>query len=259
MKEKNETKELAIRQEGEFLLPSADLEIDTAELEGLSINFDTIKIPSGGSIAFEVSGENPESPDMVKELEAVIIDHYPINAYYESKYEGQNNPPSCSSYDGKMGVGNPSGNCKICVLNSYGSGEDGVGKACKNLHRLFILRNGDLLPTRLTLPPTSLKPFSDYLVKKVVMKGMKSCDLTTKITLKKETSKSGIVYAQAQFSVGRILGPQEKKVMREYAESMKNRTRMISKEDELLQEAENLANQFTQEEGPNPFMEQENK
>jgi hypothetical protein len=77
--------------------------------------------------------------------------------------------------------------------------------------------------------------------------------------LKKETSKSGIVYAQAQFAVGRILGPEERKVMREYAESMKNRTRMISKEDELLQEAENLANQFTQEEGPNPFMEQENK
>lgn len=229
---KKESTEVAVRQQGDFLIPSnSDLEIDTTELEGLSINFETIKIPSGGSIAFEVTSDDPNSPDLVKELEAIIIDHYPVNAYYETKYEGQNNPPSCSSSDGKTGTGNPSGSCKSCPLNSYGSAEDGIGKACKNLHRLYILRNGDLLPTRLTLPPTSLKPFSDYLVKKVVMKGMKSCDVVTKITLKKETSKTGIVYAQAQFAISKILTPDERAVMRNYADSIRSRTRIVKEED----------------------------
>jgi len=220
-----EGNELAVKEADKFLVPSSEVSIDVEELEGLNITFDVIKIPSGGITAFEVPGDDPDNPDAVKEIEAVIVDHYPMNAYYEGKYDGQNNPPTCSSLDGKAGLGTPGGNCKTCHLNQYGTGEAGTGKACKNLHRLFLLKSGDMLPTRLTLPPTSLQAFNDYIVKKVVMKGMKSCDVITKITLKKEQSKSGITYAQAQFAMGRILNDQDRSNMRTYSAQIKTMTR----------------------------------
>ncbi len=42
------------------------------ELDGLTPSFERIKIPAGGGLAFEVPGNDPESPDSVKEFKAVI-------------------------------------------------------------------------------------------------------------------------------------------------------------------------------------------
>lgn len=62
------TKEVAVMDkynlapiDGEFM------EAFKEEMEGLgSMPIDTVKIPSGGGVAFEVPGEDPDSPDMVK-------------------------------------------------------------------------------------------------------------------------------------------------------------------------------------------------
>lgn len=48
------------------------------ELDGLGpIPFDTVKVPSGGGIAFEVPSDDPESPDSEKSLVGVIVYHLP--------------------------------------------------------------------------------------------------------------------------------------------------------------------------------------
>ena len=75
------------------------------EMEGLgTMPIDTIKIPSGGGIAFEVPGEDPDSPDMAKELIGVITGHKPQNAYWQDAYSGDNASPDCYSDDGKVGI-----------------------------------------------------------------------------------------------------------------------------------------------------------
>ena len=84
-----------------------------------------MKIPAGGGLAFEVPGEDPESPDSVKEIVGVIVDHYPLNSYWTEKYNGQNVAPNCYSTDSKTGIGNPGGECAKCPYNRFGSGEDG--------------------------------------------------------------------------------------------------------------------------------------
>ena len=52
------------------------------ELAGLSSSFERIKIPAAGSTVFEVPGEDPDSPEAVKEFSAVILHHHPLNAFY---------------------------------------------------------------------------------------------------------------------------------------------------------------------------------
>ena len=78
-------------------------EVIAEEMDGLSIEFDRVKIPSGGGLAFEVPGDDPDEPDMKKEIVGVIVDQHAVNAYWAVKYSGQNNPPDCSSMDGKVG------------------------------------------------------------------------------------------------------------------------------------------------------------
>lgn len=195
------------------------------EMEGLSIDFDRVKIPSGGGLAFEVPGDDPDNPDMVKELVGVIVDHHSINAYWSNKYAGQNNPPDCSSMDGKTGQGTPGGNCKTCPYNQWGSDPETGGKSCKNMHRIYLLREGDLFPLLISLPPTSIKPFSNYLAKRVIGRGKRSYGVITKISLRRETNKSGIAYSQAQFAVAGELPADEVQKAAEYAKSIKSITR----------------------------------
>ena len=62
-------------------------EVFAEELDGLTPSFERIKIPAGGGLAFEVPGDDPDSPDSVKEFKAVILYHHPINCYYEEYQE----------------------------------------------------------------------------------------------------------------------------------------------------------------------------
>ncbi|WP_026486700.1 hypothetical protein [Caldanaerobius polysaccharolyticus] len=232
-----ETKNLAVVND--FQLPQTNSNMSEAmaeEMDGLPTTFDRVKIPTGGGLAFEVPGDDPNNPDMAKEIVGVIVDHHPINAFWQNKYDGANNPPDCSSLDGKIGVGSPGGNCKTCPYNQFGS--DGKGKACKNMHRVYILRNGDVFPLLLTLPPTSIKPFADYLAKRVITKGLRSYEVVTKITLKKATNTSGIVYSQAQFTLEGILDKDTAEKMRMYAQGIKATTRQtaIANDEYIVEE-----------------------
>ena len=149
------------------------------EMDGLgSLPFDRVKIPSGGGLAFEVPGEDDENPESATEIIGVILDHHPVNAYWINKFAGGNEQPDCSSFDGKQGVERETGeikDCASCPYNQFGS--DDKGKACKNVHRVFILREGNPVPLVLSLPPTSLKYMRDYIAKRVILKGFRCWQL----------------------------------------------------------------------------------
>jgi len=209
------------------------------EMDGLTLSFPRVKIPSGGGLAFEVPGDDPENPDAVKELVGVIVDHHPVNAYWADKYAGANNPPDCASIDGKVGV-DLDGNrkpCNSCPMNEWGTAEDGRGKACKNMHRVYILREGEMLPLLLTLPPTSLKNLSDYIALRIVSKGMRSYGVVTKVSLKKAQNAGGINYSQAVFSLAGKLAPAQVTAMADYSLGIKSMTRQLSVGDEGFIEA----------------------
>ena len=202
--------EIAVPNGNETYLSLSDFNFSDAmadEMNGLSATFERVKIPIGGGTVFEIPGENADEVESVKKINAVILYHHPLNAYYATKYTGGSNPPDCGSFDGIVGIGNPGGNCKNCPYNVFGSGENG-SKACKNRRRLYLLREGDVFPMILSLPTGSLKGFTRYLMR-ILPKYKMSNAVVTRFTLKKATSTKGIAFSQAQFSIIRVLSPEE--------------------------------------------------
>ena len=175
----------------------------TEELDGMGqVPFDAVKIPSGGGLSFELSGDDPDNPETAQTLTGVIVHHHPVNVYWEHDFDGAGGLPDCSSPDGKHGLNAKTGevlDCASCPYNQFGSGK-GNSKACKNTHRVYLLRENEPLPILLTLPPTSLRAFKDYLAKRLIMKGKRSTDVLTSIKLKREKNADGIAYSACVFT-----------------------------------------------------------
>lgn len=204
--------DIATLEPSGFLSETVNLsELFSEELDGLRPSFEKIKIPAGGGLAYEVPGDDPNSPDSAKEFSAVILYHHPINSYYKEKFTGGSNPPDCSSLDGKMGIVAETGecrDCKTCPYAKFGSGENG-GMACKQKRRMYLLREGEMLPILMTLPTGSLGEFTKY-VTRLVTKGMKANHVVTKFTLKRAQNSTGISYSQVICAMERQLTPPEK-------------------------------------------------
>lgn len=218
MSTKKENTEITVQDTGFLTLANTDSSMMTEELDGLDLQFERIKIPSGGGIVFEVPGEDGET-DTVKEFSAVLY-HHPLDAYYATKYTGGSNPPDCGSFDGNTGIGTPGGNCKNCPLNQYGTDENG-SKACKNRRRIYLLRAGEMFPMLLSLPTGSLKSFTKYLQTQL-SKGRPSNAIVTKFSLKKAVNTGGIAYSQACFALDRVLTSDEQAAVKSLTEQVKS-------------------------------------
>ena len=229
-KEKNE---LAVVEEFQIpVITSGNLaDIIAEEMDGLDLSFDRVKVPSGGGLAFEIPTEDGDA-DVQKEIVGVIVGHSPENVYYATQYEGGNEPPDCVATDGKLGVGNPGGDCLSCPYNEWGSGEDGIGKACQNRHKVFILRNGELFPLMIALPVTSVKNFSDF-IKRNVMKGRRSYEFITKVGLSKDKNKDGIEYSKCIFSFVAPLSGEKLQAAKAYADGIRPMIKQVSTEKNI--------------------------
>ena len=64
-----------------------------------------------------------------------------------------------------------------------------------------------MLPILISLPPTSLRAFKDYVAKRLVVKGKRSSSVLTSIKLKKEKSADGIAYSSCVFTKAGDLTP----------------------------------------------------
>lgn len=215
----NENKELTINN---GYLTNLNLENNLSnELAGLDSGFDRIKIPAGGSLNFEIPNlENSDEPTFTKEFSAVILYHHPLFTYYENKYNGSSNPPDCCSFDGVIGTGTPGGKCRYCKLNAFGSGENG-SKACKNKHRLYLLRENEIFPDVLILPASSIQELSKY-IKRLLSLGKRSDSVVTKLFLKKAVNKTGISFSKVHFSLQRCLEQDEKDRLQPFIEEIKS-------------------------------------
>jgi hypothetical protein len=224
--------ELAVQEEtaittGFEAYQDADIiEIIQDELDGLDVNFEKIKIPSGGVTVFQVPSGDPDVPETVNEFSAVILYHHRVMIYYKDKYTGGNAPPDCISYDGRTGEGDPGGTCKTCPYNRFGSGENGA-KACKKRSNLYLLREGEVFPKILSLPTGSLKAFTKYIMHVTDTKKRKVNTVVTKFSLKAVQNSTGLLYSQGQFKVDRDLTPDERKQIGALAEIVEEHSKQM--------------------------------
>lgn len=171
-------------------------------------SFAFAKTPSSGMTAWQIkTSEDDDDPEICKSVEGVILYSHKNNAWWAAGLDAGavSGPPDCRSMDGITGIA-PDGShfsCKDCPNNQFGS--DGKnGKACKNGRRIYIMREGDMLPIRIDLAPTGNKPYDKYvenllLPKKRGQKPMRPGQVITRIGLKLETSKDGIKYSVPTF------------------------------------------------------------
>ena len=174
-----------------FLLPQAVETTFTAEelaedMDGIQLNFQQVKVPAGGALQYEIPTEDPDNPDYSRYLEGVILFHHPSNAYWPETEDGEdddNAPPQCQALDGKLGHGSPGGLCASCGYNRFGT--RGKGKACKNMHMVYLLRSGEFMPLQISLPPTSIRPFNEFVSRAFMLRRRGICSAVVQLGLKK--------------------------------------------------------------------------
>lgn len=173
-------------------------------------DLDKIKVPAGGGIAWEVP--TLKGPETVNVLEGIVLAFKDVRAYWATKGTG-NNPPDCSSSDSITGVGTPGGFCHKCPLAQFGTavdekGNPSKGQACKSMRVLLFLRQDDMIPMVISLPPTSIQASKKYFLR-LVANGFPFYGVTTQLRLEKSKNASGTVYSQATLAMGRALEPDE--------------------------------------------------
>ncbi len=184
---------------------------------GMTVSdFERVKIPAGGGTAWTLQGLDGE--EMAKELTGIIVAWRDTRAYWSVPMEKSdgNMPPDCYSLDARTGVGKPGGDCRKCPFAQFGSDPRGEGQACKLVRQLFFLREENLLPEIVTLPPSSIKPARQYFMR-LASKAVPCYSLFTKIALEKTKNAQGIVYSRAAFTSGGRLTPEQAARAKEYA------------------------------------------
>jgi len=184
---------------------AAELKDQMDDLDDESgINCRTIKIPSGGSLAFTVQGDEDGDEDYPKDIEGVIVFTHRMNGYWPNAFGSSTNPED---------------KIPVCSCNQYGSDPNGgKGKACKNMRRIYLMRSNDPNLYLLTVPPTSIKEVNKALTRIMASKGIPYTNLIVGFKLAKATNANGINYATVVVDKRGILPPavaQTAKAMRQ--------------------------------------------
>ena len=231
------TQETTLMERTPFLLPNvaAETEFSQEELaedmDGLQMGFQRVKIPSGGQLQFELPTEDPDNPDYAKYLEGIIIYSHNANTYWaDGKNDNENTPPDCQSMDGKLGYGCPGGICAVCPNNRFGSDPDpkgtGKGKACKNQRIVYLLRSGDIMPIQLSLSPTSLRPYADFVNAAFISRRRGVFGSVVRIGLKKKNNGKDD-YSVATFQKLYDFSGEELARVRTYVDSFKAQVKAL--------------------------------
>lgn len=157
-----------------------------------------IKIPAGGGKVYEVEGDDPDDPEIMKEIQGVILFTHRMNSYWATTYgsgDNANMPPTCCSMDAKMGVNLETGeirNCDNCPMNQFGE----EGKECKNMRRIYLLMSGRPDIYLLSVPPTSIKDINKNLARIMGSNRIPYTMLVVTFKLNKAVNKNGIEYSK---------------------------------------------------------------
>ena len=182
-----------------------------------------VKIPSGGGKAFDILTGDEEMDTSVPTFAGVILYHHRCNARFDETVSG-NTPPLCSSVDGKSGFEVETGavhRCAGCQYNEYGSSAKGRGKACKNMHRLYIMTPGVSVPLVLRLPPTGLKGVQTYLANTLAVRQLRPEEVLTEFSIAVTQNSDGIKYSVVKFKLLGKLEESDRAAAQVLADAMK--------------------------------------
>lgn len=214
-------KAVAVIKPSEFALMKVDMEqvkevIQSNIGDTLSIfDLDRVKVPGSAGIAWEIN--TLEGIESSKTLTGIIIFHKAVRAYWKDPLDegGGGRPPDCHSNDMFRGVGDPGGECSVCPFAQFGSALKGDGQACKSILRIFMVTQDTLLPTLISVPPTSLQSARNYMIR-LASHSTSYFEVVSQLTLVKAKSTGGVEYSKIEFSSVAKLSEDEVEAIRDY-------------------------------------------
>jgi len=192
-------------------------------------DFDRVKMPTGGAVNWEIP--TLDGPTAAPVIEGVIVKWATVRTYWvrtpDDPESSGDAPPDCSSPDGHLGYGmygvgsdlHPSGECQDCPMSQWESKPGGRGQACKQSRLLFMLLPGAILPTTVSLPPTSLSAARSYMTR-LTSQGISYYGVVTKIRLEKAQNAGGQKYSKAVLEKGDTLDDAARDLAREYGRQL---------------------------------------
>ena len=206
MKDEKDSKALTTPDAVQKALATAAEMFDLKKgMEGVKARLPQIQIAHRADMFMFSDGSKVET------FRAIILDHHNVNAYWDKSYDdtGGGEPPACFSMDGVM----PSADlevpvhpeCYDCPMNQFGSepkkkdGKESRGKACKNMKRIHLLMPNELMPHRLTAPPSSIGAF-DIFLSQLRSKAIPHQLVPVELGLKKGHNKDGVEFSELTFT-----------------------------------------------------------
>lgn len=175
--------------------------------------------PSGKATSFEIPTLSGDT-EPVKELVAIPVLVQTTRLFWGSKNTAEGTQPDCKSDDGINGLPTERGRqlgatgaCEACPLGQWGP--NNTPPACKERRDLFLLLEGQFFPMVLSVPPSSIKIWRDY-IKPLSLQGIPFWGSITKFKLTTAQNANGDPFAQLKCEfVGRV-SPEEKERLSEY-------------------------------------------
>lgn len=120
---------------------------------------------------------------------------------------------------------NPSGKCDSCPKNVWGSGSkdpaDTRGpKACREGRLVYFLRPGSILPVVIQLPPTSIKPLKNYMLR-LTNSQRPYWSVVTRLALEQHTDK-GVKWSTIVPTVVSMLDADQFPAVKAFSASVKS-------------------------------------
>lgn len=91
---------------------------------------------------------------------------------------------------------------------------------------LYLLRSGEYMPLQINLPPTSIKPFKDFLNRAFMFRCRATCGSIVQIGLKRENNGTND-YSVATFKLLQDFQGEELAQIRAYANSFKEQIKLL--------------------------------
>ena len=170
-------------------------------------DLDKIKVPSGEGLTWSLP--TLEGEKAVPDFNAIILSWYDARRYWHKAFGvGGNTPPDCRSDDGFTGIGEPGGSCVTCPYAEFGSAERGRGQACKQVRALFLMRQDEILPAVLLLPPTSLGDCKKFFLR-LASRTIPYYGIITGFGLRRASNADGTDYARVELKMEARLSAEE--------------------------------------------------
>lgn len=212
-----------------FLILSPEVddvhEIVTANLGAVGLDspssLERVKIPTGGGTKWSVPRLEEGEEDLVDEIVGVIVAWQDVRVFWADDFSGPGTPPDCFSDDCVRGQGDPGGACQTCPNSDFNTakGGKGRGQACKQIRRLFILREEDALPIIIACPPSSIGNIRKYLTR-LAGKMVRFCGVVTSFKLERDKNADGIEYSKVVPTMVEKLPKEMTKKFQQYGNSI---------------------------------------